>query len=96
MGDEYKWLRTKKVLQVKDHVVSSSEGTFWCYSIKYLDDIPQKKKGAVDYREILDEESFKRYASMRTIRKQLADAEGVPAYTIFTNEELAALGGCPT
>ena len=50
-----------------------------------------KAKEAVDYRQVLSEEDFTRYARLRDLRKQLAEAEGVPAYTIFTNAQLAAM-----
>jgi superfamily II DNA helicase RecQ len=31
------------------------------------------------------------FAKLRSVRKRLADGEGVPAYAIFTNEQLAAM-----
>lgn len=49
------------------------------------------KRGKVDYREVLSEQDFAVYARLRTLRKALAEAEGVPAYTLFTNEQLAEI-----
>lgn len=50
------------------------------------------KRGVkVDYREILSEQDFAVFARLRGLRKELADAEGVPAYALFTNEQLAAM-----
>ncbi|MFQ5447469.1 MAG: HRDC domain-containing protein, partial [Saprospiraceae bacterium] len=92
MNDEMnKFLRSKKVLQTENHLVSNGNETFWCFCIKYLDEAPQGKRQKVDYRQVLDEESFQRFAHMRQIRKQLAQEEGIPAYAIFTDEELAGL-----
>ena len=85
------FLRSKKVLQTENQLINNDSGTFWCFCIKYLDDALREKKGRVDYREVLDETSFHRFAHMRQIRKDLAQEEGVPAYAIFTDEELAGL-----
>jgi superfamily II DNA helicase RecQ len=85
------FLRSKKILQTENHLVSDANGSFWCFCIKYLDETPQNKSRKVDYREVLDQESFRRFANMRATRKQLAQDEGIPAYAIFTDEELALL-----
>jgi superfamily II DNA helicase RecQ len=85
------FLRSKKILQTENQVVSDANGSFWCFCIKYLDETSQNKSRKVDYREVLDQESFRRFANMRTIRKQLAQDEGIPAYAIFTDEEMAWL-----
>ena len=45
----------------------------------------------MDYREILSPAEFDRFAKLRALRKQLAEAEGVPVYTILTNAQLAGL-----
>lgn len=49
------------------------------------------KGSKVDYREVLSEADFKLFARLRTLRKELAEHEGVPAYALFTNEQLAAM-----
>ncbi len=87
-----KFLRSKRVLQVQNQIVNSEQGAFWCFCIKYLDEYSAgQKKEQLDYRELLDEASFKRFSEMRKIRKQVAEEEAIPAYAIFTNEELAEL-----
>lgn len=85
------FLRSKNVLQTESHLVTTENGTFWCFCINYLDEALLEKGKKVDYRELLDEESFRRFVKMRQIRKQLADEEGIPAYVIFTDEEMAGL-----
>jgi superfamily II DNA helicase RecQ len=45
----------------------------------------------VDYREALDEPTFRLFAALRTWRKETAAAQGVPIYTVATNEQLAAM-----
>lgn len=88
------FLRSKKVIQVKEHLVNNdSEGAFWCYSIRYVDDVAaaEREKVKVDYREVLDEVTFKRFSALREIRKRVAQEDAVPAYAVFTDGELAEL-----
>jgi len=90
--DMNKFLRSKQVLDVDQHVVSGSHGSYWCFSIRYLDEAATRERGnKVDYREVLDEPTFKRFSQLREIRKVLAAEEGVPPFVVFSDEELAAL-----
>jgi superfamily II DNA helicase RecQ len=45
----------------------------------------------VDYREILSAADFAVYDKLRKLRKELADKQGLPAYAVFNNEQLAAM-----
>ncbi len=49
------------------------------------------KRGKIDYREVLSEPDFALFAKLRAVRKTLADKDGVPAYALFTNEQLAEM-----
>ena len=49
------------------------------------------RRGKIDYREVLSEADFAVFAKLRALRKTLADAEGVPAYALFSNEQLAEM-----
>jgi len=44
-----------------------------------------------DYKEIFSPEALIRFAKFREIRKAMANEHSVPAYMIFTNEELAQI-----
>ena len=91
-NDLNRFLRSKKVLEVENQLVNHAQNAYWCFCIKYLDDeAKEREKKRVDYRQVLDELSFKRFSTMREIRKQLAKEDAVPAYAVFTDEELAAL-----
>ncbi len=88
------FLRSKKVLQVEQHLVQEKAGSFWCFSVRYAEDRGKTKfrqKSKIDYREVLDEAAFARYAKLKEIRKAIAEEEAIPAYAVFTNEELAEL-----
>ena len=45
----------------------------------------------MDYKEVLTPEQFEIFSKLRDLRKQIADKEAVPVYTVFTNEQLAAI-----
>ncbi len=93
LNDELnRFLRSKNVLQVESQLVSYGQNAFWCFCIKYIEEKgADRGKKRVDYREVLDDASFKRFSRMREIRKQLAQAEAIPAYAVFTDEELAQM-----
>jgi superfamily II DNA helicase RecQ len=44
-----------------------------------------------DYRDLLSPEDFAVYAQLRALRKQVAEREGMPAYAVLNNDQLAAL-----
>ena len=85
------FLRSKKIVQIENKLVGKGKGAFWSFCIKYTEDEAGRQRERVDYREVLDAESFKRFAAMREIRRRLAREEATPAYAIFTDEELAEL-----
>ena len=45
----------------------------------------------IDYKEVLNEVDFAVFARLRDLRKAISDKEAIPAYSIFTNEQLAAM-----
>ncbi len=85
------FLRSKKILQVENQIVSNAQGSYWTFCIKYIEDLntTETTKAKVDYREVLDEATFKVFSHLREIRKKIAVDEGVPAYAVFTDEELS-------
>lgn len=48
-------------------------------------------KVKLDYRDLLSPEDFAVYAQLRALRKEVADREGMPAYAVLNNDQLAAL-----
>lgn len=87
------FLRSKKVLQVESHFSMEPGGAYWSFCIKFADNlaISEREKPKVDYRKELDEASFARFSRLREIRKRLSGEENLPAYAIFTDEEMAEL-----
>lgn len=90
-----KFLRSHKILKVDEHVVSNKHGNFWCFSIRYVEGVTVRDRERIDYKEVLDESTFQRFASLREIRKQLALEDAVPPFVIFTDEELSHIAKAP-
>lgn len=78
-------------------VVGSVAG--WSLCVQWVGEcgeagVAEKRGGRnamVDYRVILDEPTFRIFAALREWRKEKAAAEGVPIYTIASNEQLAVI-----
>ncbi len=85
------FLRSHKVLEVEKQLVLANGSGFWCFCITWMDGGTGVEKEKTDYKKVLDEATFKRFSHLRDIRKRLAQEEAIPAYAIFTDEELAAL-----
>ena len=86
-----RFLRGCRLLKVESKLVSEHERNYWCFCVQYLPNQPKTatKQEKVDYKQVLDERTFNRFAEFRKIRKQIAQEQAIPAYAIFTDKELA-------
>jgi superfamily II DNA helicase RecQ len=94
---------THRMVQVERHFVSDGQGSHWALCVQVapgpgpLPDSLKRRSTAssaearVDYKAVLSEAEFTRFAALRSLRKTLAEQEGVPLYAVFTNEQLAAM-----
>lgn len=92
------FLRSHKIVSVQKYF--SDAASAWTFCITYIENsIPspvyQSKKEKIDYKEVLDEATFARFSKFREARKQIANEEAIPAYSVFTNEELAEIASLP-
>jgi ATP-dependent DNA helicase RecQ len=56
-----------------------------------------KLRGASAASVTLSDEALERFDQLRAVRKKLADAEGVPAYIVFSDAALRGMAErCPT
>lgn len=93
------FLRGHRILSVKRELLCDGPQSRWCVCVEYLDglggEMPERdnwpRKERIDYREILSEEEFARFAKMRSARKALAEADHIPAYAIMKDEQMAEL-----
>ncbi|MBN2093232.1 HRDC domain-containing protein [candidate division KSB1 bacterium] len=89
-----RFLRGNKILEVRDQLISNENGAYWCFCVRYIEKSYAARtdvKAKVDYKQILDEATFKKFVGLREIRKKVASDEGIPAFAVFTDEELAGL-----
>lgn len=91
-----KLLRGGRIASVRKEFVANGEDSFWAFCIEFLDGALGTDKGRsvgpkVDYKEVLSAEDFAVFSKLRDMRKALSEKEAIPAYSIFTNEQLAAM-----
>lgn len=90
-----RFLRSHRVLEVDDEFVQDGSRSCWCFCVRYLDgsigSAGAGKGPRIDYKEVLDESTFAKFAALRAKRKQIAEVEGIPAYAVFTDEQLAEM-----
>ena len=93
-------LASNRVLEVEQRFFQNEKGGCWSFCVRYIQNmLPSEhyssSKEKVDYKKVLNEEEFKKFSSLREIRKQLAAQDAVPAYAVFTDEELASIARLP-
>lgn len=89
-----RFLDGHRVVAIDRQFVQDGPNSAWALCITYLQSSgrpPPGRRGRIDYREVLSEPDFTVFAKLRALRKTLADTEGVPAYALFTNEQLAEM-----
>jgi len=95
-----KFLRSHRVLQLERHFCSENSG-YWAILVEYVDgDLtdsvpPAHRRDRQNAAQDLNDDEKQRYEVYRQVRSTLATKNAVPAYLIFTNEELATLAKLP-
>lgn len=89
------FLAGHRVLAIDRQFVSDGPASYWAICVTHQQGASSSpkvsKRSRVDYRELLSEQDFAVFARLRELRKSLSQREAVPAYAIFTNEQLAAI-----
>ncbi len=100
LGDLNGCLGRERVVEVRQHLVPTGGGATLVFVVQtaFAGTPPPSPgqsggggKKRIDYRAELSPEDFAVFVRLRDERKRLAEAEGVPLYTILTNEQLADL-----
>ncbi len=92
-----KFLRSRRIISVHKQLLERGDCACWAFAVEYLGDaadqqnMPNRRKSKIDYREVLSEPDFIVYSRLRELRKSIAEAEGVPVYAVFTNDQLAEM-----
>jgi superfamily II DNA helicase RecQ len=89
-------LSSHRVVSVDRRFVDQGSQSFWAICVDCISGVSEKIGGysgkeRIDYREKLTPEQFRVYAELRDLRKQLAQADAVPVYTVFTNDQLSKM-----
>ena len=91
-----RFLATHRVVEVERRLVEDGRASIWAVCVSWVEGVAPSaaapdgtKKGRIDYREVLPADEFTLYDRLRTLRKQQAEAEGLPPFAVFTNEQLA-------
>lgn len=87
-------LRSHRVLSVTRQLVSAEGSSFWAVCVEHLEakvaeQETQARLPRIDYKLLLSDDEFARFSRLRQIRKELSEADNVPLYAIFSNEQLA-------
>jgi superfamily II DNA helicase RecQ len=92
------FLRSHRIVTMERRFVDQGTASFWTFCVDYLDTPASNasfrgssNRGKIDYKEVLSPEDFAVFAQLRDLRKEIAQAEAVPMYTVFTNEQLAKI-----
>jgi superfamily II DNA helicase RecQ len=93
------FLQSHRVLTVDRRWVDLGAESFWSFCVDYLDRTAAadargpagEKRSKVDYKEVLAPDQFSVFAKLRELRREIAQSEAVPVYTIFTNDQLARM-----
>lgn len=88
------FLASNRIAGIQREFINDGLNSHWSICVTTADadsTITPVKKSRVDYREVLSEQDFAMFAKLRTLRKEMSEKEGVPPYTLFTNEQLAEM-----
>ncbi|MCP3869359.1 MAG: hypothetical protein GY703_14895 [Gammaproteobacteria bacterium] len=94
-GELNRFLAANRILGVDRQFIADGVNSHWCLCISYheAESSPAavKRRGKVDYKELLSERDFTIYSRLRDLRKRLAEQQGIPLYALFTNEQMATM-----
>lgn len=98
--DLNKFLRSHRILQVERHFCPDAGG-YWAVLVEYADVDPQaevppaQRRERRDFSDGLTDEEKRRYEAYKAVRRELAQQHSIPAYLVFTNEELSIMSRLP-
>ena len=95
-GELNQFLRGHRVLAVERRWVEQGSDSYWAFCVDYHESTGGQsgnnaRTRGKDYKTVLSPEDFALFAKLRELRKELAQAEAVPVYTVFSNEQLAQM-----
>jgi superfamily II DNA helicase RecQ len=81
-----------KVLTIQKEFRVEQDRNYVCFVVEYLtnNQVPTEQANQIDYKEILTPDEFQLFLQLKDWRKKMGEKlNGVPLYTIFTNEQFS-------
>ncbi len=93
------FVRAHKVIKVDKYFVQKPDGDYWTFCFLFVEgDVSKNIKSKiekVDYAKLLPPDQALVFEQMKKIRKSLADKDGIPAFAVFSDEELYYIAQLP-
>ncbi len=95
-----RFLTAARVLEVEQQFYQNEKGAYWSFCVRYLSSSSNAtqmnvNKNKTDYKQVLTEPEFAIFSELRQCRKIIAANDAVPAYAVFTDDELAGIARLP-
>lgn len=89
------FISQNKILTIEKRFIDEGSNSLWSVCVTTVQSevslSVKGKRNPVDYKEVLSPEDFTVFAELRKLRKEISDSQGIPAYAVFTNEQLAQM-----
>ena len=90
-----RFLAGHRILAVHREFVSDGTSSCWTFCVEYLEvpggGMSGNRRERVDYKEVLPPVQFEVFSRLRECRRELAQRDGLPAFAVCTDEQLAAM-----
>jgi superfamily II DNA helicase RecQ len=95
-----RFLASKKIMEIEQQFFNNEKEAYWTFCVRYIENSTSlfekaSTKQKVDYRSVLNERDFLVFSKLRECRKIIAVNQAVPAYAVFTDEELSEISKLP-
>ncbi len=97
-----RFLAGHRILTVQRELIQNGRESCWAFCVEYLESPNagslgyQGRKERVDYKAVLSAAEFAVFSRLRESRKALATADGLPAFAVCTDEQLAVMAKTET
>jgi len=94
------FLAGKELVRWESHLITTKNDHYWTILLEYLPAAPAspkpsgnkvRKKSNESYKDIMTEQDWPLFKSLREWRGETSKKEGVPPYILFTNLQLAKI-----
>lgn len=92
------FLSNHRILEVEQKFCENERGGVWSFCVRYLGENERTKfpssqqtfikKEKPDYKQILNEQEYKSFLLLKSVRKEISAQDGVMPYNVFTDAEL--------